>query len=224
MNMNRMRLEYKGFWNSRHRNSLYLGILLLILSFMVQVSASHYSDRKSAQSGFTGDILLDNLPVLDLDFIVVQGAMLFWVFAMIVLISRPRYLLFALKAIALFVVFRAFFISLTHIGIYPNQVAFDGNGFLNHIYSRLISEGEFFFSGHTGAPFLLALIFWDDKPWRVFFLMATVFFGASVLFAHIHYSIDVFAAPFITYGIFKIAEKLFRSDYALMTSGHGSWM
>ena len=42
-------------------------------------------------------------------------------------------------------------------------------------------------------------------------------FGITVLFAHVHYSIDVFAAPFITYAIFKLAElELFTKDYAIM--------
>lgn len=219
--MKRIFEGHKDFWDSRHRGSLYAGILLLVLSFMVQVGAGRYSDMKASLSGFTGDILLDNLPVLNIDFIIVQGAMIFWVFSMGRLISRPKYLLFALKAIALFVVVRAFFISLTHIGIYPNQAIIDGDGMLDYIYSRLISDGEFFFSGHTGAPFLLALIFWENTPWRRFFLAATVFFGASVLLAHVHYSIDVFAAPFITYGIFKISSKIFPSDY-LLTAVHHS--
>ncbi len=218
--MKRMLAGHKDFWTPQHRSSLYLGIFLLLLSFMIQVGAGQYSIKKAALSGFTGDILLDNLPTLNLDFIIVQGAMYFWLFSMILLISRPRYLLFALKAIALFVVCRAFFISLTHIGFYPSQAVFDGNGLLNHIYNRLIYGGEFFFSGHTGAPFLLALIFWDDEPWRKFFLVATVVFGASVLLAHVHYSIDVFAAPFIAYGVFRIAAKIFRSDYLLLTRTH----
>ncbi len=220
--MNRFFPHHSDFWDSRHRNSLYLGIFLLVLSFMIQVRAGNYSDKKAALSGFTGDMLLDNLPVLNIDFIIVQGAMLFWLFAVLLLVYKPKHLLFALKAIALFVVFRAFFISLTHIGIYPNQAVFDGDGLLTYIYNRLISDGEFFFSGHTGAPFLLALIFWHDKFWRRFFIGATIFFGASVLLAHVHYSIDVFAAPFITYGIFKIATKLFKYDYSLIADSHGA--
>jgi len=33
----------------------------------------------------------------------------------------------------------------------------------------------------------LALIFWDNKYLRYLFLILTVFFGASVLLAHVHY-------------------------------------
>ena len=79
-------------------------------------------------------------------------------------------------------------------------------------------QGNFFYSGHTAFPFLLALIFWDNKYLRYLFLFLTVFFGASVLLAHVHYSIDVFAAPFIVYGMFIITTRLFPHDYALFAS------
>ncbi len=44
------------------------------------------------------------------------------------------------------------------------------------------------------------------------------FFAAVVLFAHVHYSIDVFAAPFMVYGIFAITAKFFKNDYFLIKS------
>ncbi len=62
----------------------------------------------------------------------------------------------------------------------------------------------------------MALIFWNDKFWRRIFLVLSFVFAASVLLSHVHYSIDVFAAPFITYGIFKIAAKFFPRDYSLL--------
>ena len=37
-----------------------------------------------------------------------------------------------------------------------------------------------------------------------------------LLLAHVHYSIDVFAASLIVYGIFTITKKLFPADYALV--------
>jgi hypothetical protein len=40
-----------------------------------------------------------------------------------------------------------------------------------------------------------------------------------VLFAHVHYSIDVFASPFMTYGIFTIAKTLFPQDYKTTDPG-----
>jgi len=208
--------EHKGFWNRQRKRSLYLGILLLLLSLVVQIRAGHYSSRTAASANFAGDLFLDNLPVVNLDFVIVLGAVLFWSFVFTLLAFRPRYLLLGIKAIALFIIFRAFFISLTHLGIYPRQITIDGGDAGYRLYKLFTFQGNFFFSGHTGFPFLAALIFWREKWLRRVFLLATFLFGLSVLLAHAHYSIDVFAAPFIVYGIFKIAEKLFPRDKAVL--------
>lgn len=205
--------EHKNLWSQRNKRSLYLGLLLLGLSLVIQVGAGRYSARSTTH--FVGDIFLDNLPTVDLDFIIVQGSLIVILFGGVLLALKPRYLLFALKAVPIFIVVRAFFISLTHIGIYPRQLVFDesiGSG----LYNALNFQGNFFFSGHTGLPFLMALIFWRDKFWRWFFLSISVLFGTSALLAHVHYSIDVFAAPLMTYSIFVVAQRLFPEDYALI--------
>jgi hypothetical protein len=114
---------------------------------------------------------------------------------------------------ALFLVVRAVFVSLTHIApspIDPQKPA----PFLNAIFFG----SDQFFSGHTGMPFLIALCFWHMPQWRAFYLGVTVFFGSVVLLGHYHYSIDVLAALFITHGIFQIACWMFRQDFALFRS------
>ncbi len=208
----------RGFWTKGHKQSLYLAILLIVIAIFVQISAGRYSSRSAASAPFVGDLFLDNLPLVNLHFFITEGAFLFWVLAIFLLSSKAKHLLFGLKAIALFVIFRAFFISLTHIGIYPERIILDGNNPIFSLYKLLTFQGNFFFSGHTGFPYLMALIFWRHAPYRRIFIFFTLFFGASVLLAHVHYSIDVFSAPFITYGIYKITAKLFPKDYELLNS------
>ncbi len=191
-----------------------------MLSLIIQISAGRYSARQSVGAGYLSDLFLNNLPVVNLGFVIVGGAIVFWIFSCILLALRPKYLLFGVKAIALFIIFRAFFINLTREGIYPGGIV-PGAGNAGYGFYHLITfQGNLFFSGHTGFAFLMALIFWDDKFLRWFFLTATVFFGAVVLLAHVHYSIDVFSAPFIVYGIFAITAKFFPRDHALMLDGH----
>lgn len=186
------------------------------------MQAGHYSARSAELSNFVGDVVLDNFPLFDIDFLVVQGALLFWAIVIALLFARPQYLLFGLKAIALFVIFRSFFVSLTHIGVYPEQISLE-SGVGVKFYNLFTFQGNYFFSGHTGLPFLLSLIFWQERPWRWFFLVATVVFGIAVLAAHIHYSIDVFSAPFITYAIFALGQKLFPRDYALVNAPRSAY-
>jgi len=120
-----------------------------------------------------------------------------------------------MKAVAIFIAIRAFFVAATHLGIYPDQIV-PGNGLLDRIYVGLDLQAGYFFSAHTGLPFLMALIFWDRRFLRYFYFVLSGIFGAAVLLAHVHYSIDVFAAPFMTYSIYKLAQYLFPDDFKLI--------
>jgi membrane-associated phospholipid phosphatase len=63
----------------------------------------------------------------------------------------------------------------------------------------------------------MALIFWEDRRLRRIFLTLAVLFGLGVLFAHVHYSIDVFASPLIVYSIFAAARRLFPGDFHIIS-------
>ena len=210
--------EHKGFWTPARKKSMYFGVLLLILSVIIQIVLGRFSSRVAINAPAVRDIFLDNLPLVNLSPVIVGGAIVLWVFAWVLLIVKPRYLIFRTKAIALFIISRAFFFSLTHIGPYPLHYSPSAHNDGYGLYHLVTFSGNFFYSGHTAFPFLLALIFWDNKYLRYLFLILTVFFGASVLLAHVHYSIDVFAAPFIVYGMYVITAKLFPRDYALFAS------
>lgn len=200
-----------------HLYSLVEGLGLLILAFIADHFAGLYALSYStrATSVYVGDLLLDNLPVVNLNLIVIEGAL--WAIALscVLIALHPRRILFTLKALGLLIIIRAFFISLTHVGIYPGQIN-PGAGIFDAVYSYFNLQTGFFFSGHTSFPFLMALIFWDERVWRYAYLALSVIFAISVLLAHVHYSIDVFAAPFMAYGIFEMTRKLFPRDYALL--------
>ncbi len=202
--------KHKFHWSQRSfLVSALLAFLLLAGSLAINYAAGNYA-TKIASNGVT-DIILDNIPVIDVDGIYVYGALLFGLFMAVVLILEPKQIPFIIKSAALFYFIRAIFISLTHLGPIFQQAPLVSN-----ILSRnLIFGADYFFSGHTGLPFLMALMFWNNKYLRGIFLATSFIFGASALLGHFHYSIDVFAAFFITYGIFHIARWLFVKDYRL---------
>ncbi|MCL4530977.1 MAG: hypothetical protein M1282_16415, partial [Chloroflexi bacterium] len=168
-----------GFWTPARKQSLYVGLLLVVLAIFIQITAGHYSSRNAVLAPPESDLFLDNLPIVNMGFVIVGVAISFWVFSCWLLVLRPSRLLFGVKAIALFIICRAFFMNLTHEGIYPGGIlpspANTGFGF----YHLLTFQGNLFFSGHTAFPFLMMLIFWDLKPWRIFFMLSTVVFGAA---------------------------------------------
>jgi membrane-associated phospholipid phosphatase len=205
-------MSYKSLFTKEYRRSFVFGLILLALAMTLQFYASNYATRVSSTS--VHDIILDNIPVVNLNLIVVEGALAAIAGSIVLLAFKPRYILFALKVSAIFIATRAVFISLTHLGIYPGQVNPD-TGFFDRIYTDLGLEAGFFFSGHTGYACLMGLVFWREKLWRYAYFFLSVVFGVSVLFAHVHYSIDVLAAPYITFGVFAMTKYFFPQDYAL---------
>ena len=138
----------------------------------------------------------------------IYGPIFLFTIVLIISLYSPRKLPFITKNIALFTVIRSVFISLTHLGPFPTQAINGGTNFI----SKFTFGGDLFFSGHTGIPFLMALIFWNYKPLRYLFILDSIFMGTVVLLGHYHYSIDVLAAFFITYSIYHISLYLFKKD------------
>ena len=190
------------------------GVVLLLLSLVLNFYAGTFALERA--SNYVGDIILSNTRVYDVDVIFVWGPVVFWIFIAALCLLRPQKIPFTLKSIALFLVVRSIFVSLTHIGPYPDEIAITtGVDFIR----AFTSGGDLFFSAHTGLPFLMALVFYNNKKLRIFFICAAVFFGIIVLLAHKHYTIDVLSAFFITYTIYKISAIFFRDDKKIFDQG-----
>jgi hypothetical protein len=195
--------------------SLVWGIFLFVIAVGIQTLADRYVGF--VQSLAVPDLILDHIPSLHIGEFIIQSVLWLTVFTIVLAILKPKYVSFGLKTLALFLVTRAILISLTHLGTSPQQLVFNPNSFGYGIYNILYnSNNDFFFSAHTGVPVIFALIFWEEKKYRYFYITMSILFGGSVLLAHMHYSIDVFAAPFISYGIFQTAKRWFKNDYKFL--------
>ncbi len=201
--------KHRSFWSQKSFSfSALLAFLFLASSLVVNYVAGIYATNRASQA--VTDILLDNLPVFNVNFIFVNGTIIFLLFIGVLLIQEPKRIPFILKSAAIFALVRSIFIIMTHLGP-PGQGWIEPNRFLE----LFTFGGDLFFSGHVGLPFLFALIFWDIKYFRYIFLAASLIGGIAVILGHLHYTIDVFAAFFISYGIFHIAQWLFAKDYRL---------
>ncbi len=69
---------------------------------------------------------------------------------------------------------------------------------------------DLFFSGHTSTMFLLFLAV-PGRAARAFFLACTVSVAFLVLVQHVHYAVDVLAAPPFAYLAWRIARKTWPS-------------
>lgn len=190
----------------RYYSSLLEAVLLFLGSVYLTHLASQYAYIRA--SNYVEDIVLSNTPVFNFEFIFVEGAVMLSLFVVVLCFRFRKAAPFLIKTVSLFIIIRSMFVSMTHIGPYPTKLILE-----SPLLNFITSGNDLFFSGHTGLPFLIALIFWNHPYLRILFVSASVVFGIIVLLSHLHYSIDVFAAFFITYTIYHIALKLFRKDY-----------
>lgn len=204
-----LRQKYRALWRERSfRNSFLLSIFALLAGLAVNNFAIRFSTERISNS--VTDIILSNTPALPVNNLFIYGTFFAIGVSVILAAYYPREIPFALNATALFFVIRSVFVSLTHLAPFAPHVADDFGAIINNAFFG----GDLFFSGHTGLPFLGALMFWDRPNLRYFYLGLSIFFGALVLLGHIHYSIDVASAFFITYGIYHIAIWLFPKSFA----------
>lgn len=155
------------------------------------------------------DLMLDSIPYYDTSYIHFYLAHMLEYFTLVSLFFFPRKLLFAIKALGLLILTRSFFIILTHLG----------NPSLDFHPANFFTMGsDLFFSGHVAIPVLMAQIFWDNKFVRTFSLLLSVVMAGEVLMGRFHYSIDVFAAPFFSYGVFNFCKAVFKKDYQFIVS------
>lgn len=182
--------------------------------FAAAMCVNFWAIKRATSKAGSGveDIILSNIPVFNVDAAFVYGTFVVALISLGVLLAYPKRIPFGFKAVALFIVTRSLFTLMTHLGAPEAQYATD----FGDTIARSFFGADQFFSAHTGMPFLGAVAFWYlNRRAALFFLASSIFFAVVVLLGHIHYTIDVFSAFFITYGIFHIARLWMPRDWAL---------
>ena len=88
----------------------------------------------------------------------------------------------------------------------------------NQFYGAHYITHDLFFSGHTTTVFLIFLCL--KKKWdRIYTLWASVLLGLFLLGQHVHYTIDVLAAPVFTYAAYRLALLFTKNENNLLQPG-----
>lgn len=132
-----------------------------------------------------------------------------WATALLVLIrsiQQPSILLVFLWGYILLSFLRM--ISITLIPLNPPATLLELKDPLSNAFygSKFITK-DLFFSGHTSTMFLICLCL-QKKMDKIWSLLSTIIVGVLVLVQHVHYTIDVLAAPPFTFLVFLAAQKL----------------
>lgn len=144
-----------------------------------------------------------SLPIFFLTYVVLLAAL-------IALSYYPRCFVIALQSYTLMVIFRMISIYLTPIEAPVGIIVLHDPFFLMGT-GRVILK-DLFFSGHTATLYLLFLTA-QNKKIKYLLLAGTFLVAITILLQKVHYSIDVFIAPFMAYCAFKITMYFHKSQY-----------
>jgi hypothetical protein len=207
MVMDRLK-NWKTDWKfefKEHKRLIVLSLIFLAGALVLNSVVGNYADRVG--NAAASDLILEHVGPVDWTYLFVYGYGLVILLLFIYpLLFKVREFHVVISQFSLLILLRSFFISLTHLKVPADAIAVS----VSHLSNLLIFRNDLFFSAHTALPFLGFLLFRKNKIVSIFFLIMTFALAATVLLMHIHYSIDVFAAFFITYGSYKIGEWLFK--------------
>jgi membrane-associated phospholipid phosphatase len=188
---------------------LYLGLLAVItgaaLNFASQTYLHNYMD-KGKTLPMLSDLILDNLPLIDLSLIYDIVCLVIIVVVAVYIVHRKDYnrLPYILLLCGIFYIIRGIFIVLTPFG---NPPEFPGSDPLFNGWSKY--ELGVYPSGHVGNSFLMLLLV-NDKIYKYImgFCLAVVIF--ALFLSHGHYSIDILSGFFFAYAIKTYGDKYFK--------------
>jgi membrane-associated phospholipid phosphatase len=157
---------------------------------------------ENRQGIILADPLLSHFKPLNLTWLIFGLIYLSLITALFELAKYPGRLMFILQAYSLLVVIRMAAMYIIPLNPPPDMIPLN-DPFVEYFGTGRLLTKDLFFSGHTATLFLLFLTV-QSKKLKILFLTCTIALGLSVLLQHVHYSIDVLAAPFFTYTCFHI--------------------
>lgn len=201
--MKRLQLWRKEF--IEHKYEILVSFLFLIIAVILDYISGTYVTK--AGDAIATDIILDRIPSIDLSYLFFYGyAVVIGVLLLYPLFFHIKKFHIVISQFSLLILIRSFFITLTHLKT-PADAIVVHSPYLSDI---LLFHNDLFFSDHTAVPFLAFLLFRRTKL-GIFFLVSTIILALTVLFMHLHYSIDVFAAFFIAYGSYRLCNRFFNN-------------
>ncbi len=196
-----LKLNWKKFFKNKKNKVEFL--LTIVLLAVVLISFSQFllfvEDRTGA---ILSDPILNLFSPIDLTWLIFALIYLSLLLAIVELVKEPERFLLALQCYGLMVILR--FIAMYLMPLEAPSTLLP----LNDPFVQLFGEGnilekDLFFSGHTATLFLLFLMI-KKRNLKIIFLIFTLIVGISVILQHVHYTIDVFVAPFFAYTSYRI--------------------
>ena len=126
--------------------------------------------------------------------------------ALISFLFYPHILLYSLQSYCLLITLRMLCIWLVPLNEPPSMIMLNDPLIELIGYRGEIITKDLFFSGHT-STLLLFFFAAPNRSLKVFFLLTSVSVAVCVLIQHVHYTVDVLAAPLFSWISYRICFR-----------------
>lgn len=200
----------KTAWQIYYAQNKHRVILLVSISFLCVTlfSFQHFLTFAEIRKGFIfNDPVLNLFTPIDISLITFIATYLSSVIGILIALQSPELFIKLMQGYTILILLRM--LSLYFVPLEPpvNIIPLHDIFLHSSFYSGRDNLKDLFFSGHTATMVLFALLFTNKKLKWIYFSLAVVI-GALVMLQHVHYSIDVIAAPVFAFVAFGIQRKI----------------
>ena len=182
-------------------------ILVWVLIFpLLSIFHLFFEYIEKRQGVVLNDWLLNQLPAHNVSlpvFIFIWGAALL---AIIRCVKNPQMLLVMLWTYLLVSICRILCIWMVPLDAPPNLIPLV-DPLTNFFYGKQYITKDLFFSGHVSSVFIIFLGL-EKKGDKIFCLLLVLCTAVLLLIQHVHYTIDILAAPVATYLCFRLSRLI----------------
>jgi hypothetical protein len=191
----------------RNKNFKIEFIITISLLISVLILLSNFLNSVEARDGIIfHDPIVNLFEPVDLTWLTFGLIYVALFMSLYFFLKEPVLLVTAIQSYIILVIFRIIAMYLVPLNP-PEKMIPLADPFVELFGTGQLLTKDLFFSGHTATLFLLYLLT-EKKSIRICLLVSTVIVALSVLLQHVHYSIDVFVAPFFAYCSFVFIKNL----------------
>lgn len=181
-------------------------IVCFLLAFCALIAPCLFQFIQMRDGHLLNDFLLSKLPAFDLSIWIFTLLYFLIITSIVVLSFNPQRFLLALHAYVILTILRYATILLIPLEPPVDMVELI-DPFVSYFFYQETITKDLFFSGHTSILVLLALST-TNRHLKIVLYVSTVAIGSMLLLQHVHYSIDVFFAPFFSWLALAFTKKI----------------
>jgi len=201
--------EIKSIWTPFLQDRTFRTRLIITFVFLAVILffLAKFLSYNEARPGFSfNDPLLSLFQPVDVTWLTFGLIYIALITALTFLMFHPNRMLAALQSYTLIAALRLITIYFLPLNAPPHIIPLK-DPFIEFFGGGTTLLRDLFFSGHTSTMFLFFLTS-KSKKLKTVFLICTVLVATCVLIQHVHYTIDVIAAPFFAYTGYRISRLI----------------